>query len=127
MSRAPENIRRGRLTNHEEERIIDLAERGLNSGQVALKLNRHPSTVHFAFVRLGLHRRPMRVRPDYVRAGRPVIAFGPEEDAFITALRVQSYSLRQIADLAAKRFGHARTQGTMGIRLKMLAMSGDEA
>lgn len=126
MSRVPEGILRGRLSTDEEAEIISLAERRFSPGRVAQKLNRHPGTINFAFHRLGLRElKPAKFA--YVRNGVEVRSFSPEEDAWITALRVQGYTTTAIAEMGAKRWGHPRTAATINMRLTMLANRSDAA
>ncbi len=119
-----EGIKRGRLSQDEEAAIVALGE-SLTAGQIARRLNRHPATVGLALHRFGLAtvtRRSFR----YFRNGREVRSFSPEEDAFITALRVAGAARGEIAERVKDRFGYARTPDTIGIRLTMLANTGDE-
>ena len=111
---------RGRLSGAERERIAELAERGLTPGQIALRLNRLPATVNFHMVTNGL-RAPVDRARAYVRGASAVRSFSADEDAFITALRCQSYKYHEILAVCAKRFGHSRTPAAIGIRLRMLA------
>jgi hypothetical protein len=120
MARSLANITRGRLSADEKATIEELAERGLVAGQIAFRLNRHPSTVHFAMTTMGLTA-PVERQFRFQRNGCEVVSFSKEEDAFIVALRTQDHTWAKIAELVGKRFGHKRTAATIGIRLKMLA------
>ncbi|HYC63392.1 MAG TPA: hypothetical protein VEC14_01570 [Reyranellaceae bacterium] len=113
-------FKRGPLTDGELAEIERLAER-LRAGQIARKLNRHPSTIGYHMSIRGL--RPMRSlnRQTCIRNGRAVKPFDVDEDTFIECLRIQGFTYSKIADLATKRFGHPRNPHTIGIRLKMLA------
>jgi hypothetical protein len=115
------DCKRGRLTSDERDRLQALADRGLTSGQIARRLNRHPATVNFAMHALGLKNGPAEYRGDYVRNGRLVKAFTEDEDGFIQSLRLDGLSTPKIAERVRERFGHTRTAPTIGIRLKMLA------
>ena len=122
----PASIRRGKLSSDEECEIITLAERRLTPGQIARRINRHPGTVNFAMHRLGA--RTLAEREfEYERNGVTVHSFSREEDAWITALRIQGYSITKIAELGTKRFGHPRTPATISMRLTMLANREDES
>lgn len=116
-------IKRGRMTDDELRQLDDLADEGLSPGQVAQKLNRHPATINWQFVIRGHKEFTPRAAPlkPYTRAGVTVTPFCREEDAFITALRVQGMPTPKIADEAAARFGRKRSPHTILMRLKMLA------
>lgn len=115
-------IKRGRLTAEENERIVELAERGLGAGQIARRLNRHPVTVGYAMHRLGV--RTLTKRDfSYVRNGVVVKSFSDEEDAYLTALRTQGLTTTKIADLCTERFGHRRSPHTINVRLVLLSNS----
>lgn len=117
-------ILRGRLTDGELESIEALAARKLKAGQIAQRLNRHPATINFAMHRLGLKSlMPATIRVPYVRNGVVCHPFSPDEDAYITALRIQRFTTAKIADLVGKRFDHRRTPATINMRLTMLANS----
>jgi IS30 family transposase len=120
MSRVPEGIRRGRLTDAEEERIVELADRGLGAGPIALKLNRHPVTVGYAMHRLGVRKLARRTFA-YTRNGRPVKSFSDDEDRLITALRIEGHSTVRIAEIVTERFGHRRSAHTINVRLVLLS------
>lgn len=119
-TRVPDTIKRGLLTPAENEQIVELAGRGLSAGRIAQKLNRHPVTVGYAMHRLGL-RKLMRKSFAYVRNGVEVRSFSAEEDALLTALRVQGHSTTKIAEVLTKRFGHKRSPHTVNVRLVLLS------
>jgi IS30 family transposase len=118
---------RGRLTDADKERIFKLAGDGLGSGRIAREIKRHPGTVLWFMYRNGLHApRYHANRPRvYTRGGRTVRAFSPEEDAFITALRIQDYSYKDIARLTSHRFRTERSGHVIQCRLVMLAARDD--
>ena len=58
---------------------------------------------------------------DYKRGNHWVYPYSPEKDAFIEALRVPDYTLKQIADLATKRFGKPRNHHSIFVRRTLLA------
>lgn len=120
MTRVPDTIKRGLLTPEENEQIAALADRGFGAGRIAQKLNRHPATVSYAMHRLGV-RRLTRRDFSYVRNGVVVKSFSAEEDAFITALRVQGCKTPKIAQLVTKLFGHPRSPHTINMRLVVLS------
>jgi len=119
-ARFPETIRRGLITDDEKEQIVDLAERSLSASQIARRLNRHPCTVGYAMHRLGVRTLSFKSF-SYMRAGRPVRSFSREEDAYLTALRVEGLSTPKIARLVSQRFGHPRTAHTIHVRLGLLS------
>lgn len=119
-------LKRGRLTEIEEQAIAAFAEAGWTAGRIAVRLNRHPSTINFALHRMGL-KVPVARAFDYVRrTGVSVRSFSPEDDAFIVALRVQGFSTPRIAELIEKRTGYRRSAATISIRLRMLANRDEE-
>lgn len=114
----------GRLTDADHERIYQLAERGLGAGIIARELGRHPSAVQWFLYSEGL-RAPVQLadgKPSrYMRNGRTVYLYTQEEDAFIEALRIQSFDFHKIAELSSKRFGIERKAHSVQCRLIMLA------
>ncbi len=123
---ALQGIVRGLLTPAENEAIIAMADAGHSPGRIAQKLNRHPSTVGYAMHRLGLRKLQLRAF-SYVRNGVAVRSFSREEDAFLTALRIQGYSTPKIAAMCSKRFGHVRSAHTIQVRLVLLSNLEDAA
>ncbi len=113
--------KRGRLTTAEENVVISLAERGLTSGQIARKLDRHPGTINWAMHRLGVAETKFPKRSPYMRAGKMVVPFSRDEDAFIQACRIAGHPMSTIATAAGNRFGHTRGVHTIRCRLIMLA------
>ena len=118
--RIPPDIKRGRMTFAEESKLLTYAERGLKAGQIALRLNRHPATVNYAMIRLGV-REPVMRAFEYMRAGHLVKSFSSAEDAYVLELRMQGLSTPRIAQLVTERFGHPRTAATINTRLTMLS------
>lgn len=114
-------LKRGKFSPEENALVTELAERGLTAGQIAYRMNRHPSTINFAMHRIGLKPPQSTVRKPYSRRGRPVRSFTPEEDAFIEAMRCQGFSSCAIARLCNEKFGYARAAHTIRVRLQMLA------
>ena len=121
-------IQSGRMTTEDQDKIAELAEeKGWGAARIAREVQRHPSTVAWFLYSRGI--RPPQTRPQrqYVRAGRPIRTFGPEEDAFILAHRLAGEGLIAIAEAAAQRFGYRRSAGTIRNRLVMLAGRDDDA
>lgn len=121
MAKVP--VKRGRLSEAEIATIAELGERGLNAGQIALRLGgRSASTIYWRLLLLGLAKpkQPAASKP-YLRKGVLITPFSAEEDAFIRALRVQDYSTPKIAELCTKRCGHRRTAHSVHVRLVMLS------
>lgn len=117
----------GRLTDQERQHIEDLAAAGARPAHIARKLNRRPATIHFHMATNGLKASKLYGAADYTtRGGRKVKHFTADEDAYITALRVQGTSLPAIARLATERFQHPRTHSTIGTRLRMLAATEED-
>lgn len=114
-------IKRGRLSEGERDQIADLVDRGMGVKNIALRLNRHPSTINNELVRIG-EGAPKHYRTtSYKRGGSIVRPFSPDEDAWIVALRVQGYTWAKIGELCGKRYGHTRRPATIGTRLRQLA------
>ncbi|HEY1310071.1 MAG TPA: helix-turn-helix domain-containing protein [Pseudolabrys sp.] len=113
-------FKRGRLTPDEVETVEQLAQRGLNAGQIALRLSRLPTTISYAMTRLGL-RAPVARSYAVTRKGKPVIFFTPDEDALVESMRERGASCQAIADACLANFRRARSAATISLRLKMLA------
>ncbi len=111
---------RGRLSDKEKARIVELAEGGLRAGKIAQHLGRLHVTVHHAMISMGLVA-PIARTFSYTRRGRPVRSFSGEEDAFIEELRRRGTATPAIARACELRFGHRRTPATICIRLRGLA------
>lgn len=112
----------GGLSDADRERIFDLAEKGQKPGQIARRLLKHPSTVYWFMLTEGLAApRPAKSFTPYLRNGRMVRPYSPDEDAFIEALRIQNYSVGEIARIANLRFKNERTPHGVNVRLVMLA------
>lgn len=112
----------GGLSTDDHARIFDLAEnRGWKAHRIARTLQKHPATVQWFMYRQGLAAPVYHGTKPYMRGGRLVVPFTPEEDAFIEALRVQDFGFSKIADLTNKRFGLDRSFHTIHCRLVMLA------
>lgn len=123
----PAALATGRLTAQERQRIEDLALAGTPPARIARKLNRRPATIHFHMATQGLKPIKLYGCADYTtRGGRKVKHFTSEEDAYITARRLEGLSLPKIARLATERFQHPRTHSTIGTRLRMLAASEED-
>lgn len=114
-------VKRGRLSVPEHQDVAAVHDRGLTSGQIAVRLNRHQGTISNELVRIGA-RPPQQCRTKTYRRGSSIVKpFSPEEDIWIEALRVQGYTWAKIGELCRKRYGHARTPATIGTRLRQLA------
>ncbi len=120
------SLNRGPLAPAETDLLSTLVDRGMTCGAIALRMNRHRSTIIHAIARLGL-RAPRRRAFDYVRDGRRVVSFGAEEDTFIRVLRMQGYRLCVISRVVEKRYGHKRSANAISIRLAQLAAAEEEA
>jgi hypothetical protein len=110
----------GRLSAAERNEIEKFADLGKTPGWIANKLNRHPCAVNNAMISVGLRACKPR-KFSYVRNGRTVRSFNPEEDALIDNMRTARCTLRDIAEACAERFGYRRTPETIGMRLKALS------
>ena len=119
-------VRPGGLSPEDHAEIFKLAERGWRSTRIAREIEKHPSTVQWFMYRNGLKAPGYQRRTTSTRNGRVVKPFTPDEDAFITALRLQGLSPKKIAELTTERFGHPRSGPTVAHRLIMLAARDDE-
>lgn len=125
MNRVPPDIKRGLLSDEEKAEIVRLAERKFTPGRIAQKLNRHPVTVGYAMHRLGL--RTLAKRDFcYLRNGVLVKSFCDEEDAYLSALRVQGLTTLKIAEMCTAKFGHRRSAHTIGVRLVLLSNAAED-
>ena len=115
-----QTLKTGRVSPQEREQIETLALRGLRAAQIARRMNRNPGTINFQMHCLGL-KEAKPVQFAFLRNGKEVRSFSPEEDRFIEGLREQGRVYREIADAAFELFGYRRTPQCIGIRLKMLA------
>ncbi|TIL34270.1 hypothetical protein [Mesorhizobium sp.] len=118
-------VKPGGLSASDHERIHELAARGWKSSRIAREIEKHPGTVQWFMYRTGLKAPEYGRTKSSFRNGREIKPFTPEEDAFITALRLQNYGPTKIADMATKRFGHPRSNHTVACRLVMLAARED--
>lgn len=114
---------RGRLTDYDRARIQEFAENGLKAGRIAQLIKRHQSTVYWHMISQGLIQpKPSPVKAaTYMRGTTTVYRYCADEDAFITALRIQGFHFEDIARNAAKRFSTKRTAHSVQVRLIMLA------
>jgi IS30 family transposase len=110
------------MTESDRRRIEELAEKGFKAGRISQLIGRHKSTVNWFMYCNGLCAPKKLEKPiTYVRNGMRVHRFTDEEDTFIEALRIQSFSPEEIAKAAAARFGTERKHHSIRCRLKMLA------
>jgi IS30 family transposase len=124
MTAAP--LKRGRLSPDETAMIETLAAKGLKSGQIALRLDRLPTTISYAMTRLGL-RAPVERTFIYVRNGVEVRSFDDDEDAMLEEMSVAGATNSDIARACMSRFSRKRSPHTICIRLKMLAAKAEAA
>jgi hypothetical protein len=111
----------GGLSEEHHAQIIEFAEKGWSHSRIAQRLQKHPGTVYWFMLKEGLVVPRYRKAAPYLRAGRVCRPYGPDEDALITALRVQDYAPKEIARLANLRFGNERSTHGVAVRLVMLA------
>ncbi|RBP01072.1 hypothetical protein DFR50_15917 [Roseiarcus fermentans] len=109
------------LSDHDRDRIVEMAEAGLKSCTIAKAIGKHPSAVCSFMYVAGLQAPGPARTTVAIRNGKIVKPFGPDEDAFITRLRVDGLGTTRIAAAATERFGHPRTKRTIHQRLVMLA------
>lgn len=118
------NIKRGPLDDGEIDRIVELAGKMKKptSGAIARRLNRHPATVFWQMMKLGLCKKPIDYRrTDYMRGGTLVRVFDREEDALMLSLRKAGTGLTDIAAALNARFGRGRDGHAINVRLAMHA------
>jgi hypothetical protein len=121
MSFDPTTIRRGKVSDAEKAQIAALAER-FSPGRIAQKLNRHPSTVNWQMILMGIRSpKPATNRRAYQRNGVTVQPFTADEDLYIETLRTAGHPTTVIAKACTARFGHRRSPHTIHMRLLMLA------
>lgn len=122
-----QNVKRGRLSDQEREQIAEMADSKKPVAIIARALNRHPATVGYAMYRLGLRRLSRRARTAYWRNGSKVVAFTPEEDAFVERLSLEGVKNKEIGERCGREFGHPRSPHTINVRLAMLASDQEAA
>jgi hypothetical protein len=118
----------GRLTDADRARIIEFADAGLKAGQIAQRLKRCASTIHWHMVSTGLiapKAAPDAPHKPYMRGDQVVCRYTAQEDAFIQALRVQGFGFEEIAQLSARRYSIRRTAHSIQCRLIMLSARED--
>lgn len=117
----------GPVSAAERQQIELLVDAGVSTVRIAQQQGRAYETVRYHVLRIGacrMHPRPGRA---YRRGNTLVQPFSPAEDAFIEALRCQDFGLSEIARLATRRFGHARSRSTIQTRLFALAARAEAA
>lgn len=122
------NIRRGRMTDEDKAKIVDLAETMKNPtpGKIARAINRHPATVCWFMLTRGLIERPARHAPaPYQRNGQMIYPYSAKQDARLEELRVEGKVFREIAETLTKEFGIERTAHSVQVRLVQLTAAPD--
>jgi hypothetical protein len=117
----------GGLAADDHQQIFELAERGWTPSRIARRLQKHPATVYWFMLTKALVAPKRQNHKSYQRGGRTVRPFSPDEDVFITALRVQEFSFQSIADAVNKRFATERSAHGIHVRLVMLAAKEEAA
>ena len=123
------------MTEAEKAEIDRLAEtlRNPSPGRIALRLNRHSSTVTWYMLTRGLlQRAPRRASGPYERRGKMVYPYSPEQDARLTELLsapadYRSAHARYIAVAAqmTEEFGILRDHHSVKVRAVQLAAAPD--
>lgn len=124
----PPNIIRGRMTDAEKQRIDEIAGRMKNpkAGPIALKINRHHSTVTWYMLTKGLLvRTPGYAPAPYKRNGRMIYPYSKEQDEIILELRSRGVSKQKIAEHLTDKFGIERSFHSVDVRLVQLAAAPD--
>lgn len=123
------NIRRGRMTADDKDKIIELAETMKNPkpGVIAARINRHPATVNWFMLTRGLiERKAGHARQAYKRNGKTIYPYSTEQDTRLEQLRVENKPFREIAEILTNEFGFKRTAHSVQVRLVQLTASPDE-
>lgn len=121
-SRPAYATKQGRFTPFEIAMVYKLADAGLTTAQIAMRLQRHPSGVMYHVLRAGVRQKPLpQGLGDYVRNGRTVRRFTPEQDAFIEQLDMQAVPRVEICRRYEAQFGHKRAPNSIKLRLMQLA------
>lgn len=129
MSKAPDGIKRGRMSPEEKLLIAHLCEtmKDPTPGKVARKLNRHIATVTWHMLTRGLLERPVgRIPHAYQRNGQTIHPYAVEHDAFIEDARSQGKKFKEIGELLTAKFGIPRTGHSVQVRIVQLAAAPDE-
>jgi hypothetical protein len=128
MAKLPD-IKRGRMTQDDKNKIVELAETMAKPtpGKIARKINRHPATVNWFMLTRGLIERTPRHAPaPYQRAGKTIYPYSDEQDARLEALRVEQRPFREIAEILTREFKIERTAHSVQVRLVQLTAAPDD-
>ena len=129
MTRAPDTVKRGRLSAEEKAAIIRLADsmQTPTPGKIARRLNRHVSTVNWYMIRHGLLERPIKYRAEtYTRRDGVIVRpFTAIEDQRLLSLRRDGKVPAEIAAILVDQFGYRRTPHSVQVRLVLLAAYSD--
>ena len=124
----PHGIIRGRMTDEEKNKIDKLASKMKkpHPNPIAIKINRHPSTVTWYMLTKGLLvRKPGYARAPYKRNGVMIYPYSPQQDHVIVELRARGKSKQEIADVITEMFGIERDYHSVDVRLVQLAAAPD--
>ena len=102
--------KRPSLTDEQKELIADMRERGLSCGVISRRLNLSQGAVSWHCLVAGIDsprtrsRVPAPVKHDqYMRNGRVVLAFSPDDDAQLLALEAEGKRYGTIAKIMGRR------------------------
>lgn len=118
------------MTAEDKAEIERLAAtlRDPSPGKIAVRLQRHPSTVAWYMITRGLIDRTVKYgRPAYRRGGVVVQPYTPEHDRRLLELRVEGRVYREIAEIITREFGIPRNVHSVQVRNTMLAAYEDAA
>ncbi len=123
MRTIPDGLHRGPLTGEELAEVERLGARHLKPGQIARKLNRHPSTIKWRMLRAWLLTQvPRTIAGPYVtRGGIERHPWTPDQDRRLEELRTTVTKVRQIGEILTAEFGVPRNGHSCFVRLTMLA------
>jgi hypothetical protein len=117
------------MTAEEKAEIERLAVvmKNVTPGKIAARLQRHPATVKWYMLCNGLIERPaLYATKPYMRGGKMIYPFSPEQDALIEQLRAQGKVHREIAEELTKRFGIKRTAHGVQVRLVQISAAPEQ-
>lgn len=115
---------RGRMTDADKAEIECLAAKMKKptAGKIAAAINRHPATVRWYMLTRGLiTRKPAHASRPYVRNGKTIHPYSPEQDARIETLRAEGKVFREIGEIITSEFGIERDAHSVQVRIVQLS------
>jgi IS30 family transposase len=125
-----DTIKRGRMSPEEKAEINRLCETMTDPApsKIALRLNRHPATVHWYMLRAGYWDKPPRraPRPYQCANGQKRYPYSEEHDRRLLDLEIAGHKFRRIAEIMSSEFGIPRNEHSVRVRSIQLAAGGVE-